>query len=151
MAKIDQVRSYLEKLSASAWPGAVMDEQGNIPIRYGSAVVNISALEGGRNLDYVVFSSMVAKDVPDTPALFGWLNEQNNRYELVKVVKQGGVVEAKIDLIADDINEPRMKSAVGVVGGFADEIDDEVVGKYGGQMPSPPPPVSAEQTPSNVG
>jgi hypothetical protein len=137
MARIDQVRSYLEKLAASEWPGAVMDQNGEIRIRNGTAVVSIKAhgrfVPGDDGVVAVI--SKVATNVPDTPALFAWLNEQNGRFVQVKVVKRGGDILAWVSLQADDIDERDLKSAVDSIGAFVDEIDDKVVATYGGELP----------------
>jgi hypothetical protein len=139
MPRIDMVRSYLEKLAASVWDGAVMDEQGFISIRVGSAIVAISAV--GEDSDLVHVGAVVAADVPATPALFEWLNEQNCRSGQVKVSrrKENNTVQAAMFVPTEEINEARLKSAVGLVGSFTDGIDDALVTTLGGRLPSPPP------------
>jgi hypothetical protein len=138
MARVDQVRSYLEKLAGSEWPGAVMDDSGQIRIRNGTAVVSILAEDQPASpveTDLVYVASAVAKNVPDTPALFSWLNEQNNRFARLKIVKRRDNILAWVCLNADDIDERDLKTAVGWIGVFADEIDDKIVATFGGQLP----------------
>jgi hypothetical protein len=140
MARIDQVRSYLEKLAASDWPGAVMDQNGQIRIRNGTATVSISASEllPDRE-DVVLVASTVATKVPDTPALFKWLNEQNRRFAKIKIVKKDDYIAAWASLSPDDVDERQLKKAVLDVGAFADEIDEQIVATYGGQLPQHQP------------
>jgi hypothetical protein len=140
MARIDQIRSYLEKLAASIWQGAEMDAHGRIVIRRGSANVEISATENYWSTPLVTFTSTIATGVPDTPALFSWLNDQNNRTALVKVLKRADQVQAYVFMLADYIDESQLTVAVRLIGAFADQIDDQLVATYGGQLPSPPDP-----------
>lgn len=136
MARLDMVRSYLEKLAASVWPEAAMDEQGVIFIRHGSAIVGIEATTDAQ---LVVFGAIVAYDVPATPALFEWLNEQNNVWAQVKVIRRDDNVQATLVVPSDEINEVKLRNAFGVVAAFVDEIDDQLVATLGGQLPPPPP------------
>ena len=137
MARLDMVRSYLEKLAASVWPEAVLDEQGAISIRHGSAVVQIRATT---DAELVSVGAVVAEDVPATPALFEWLNEQNIRSGQIKVARIGAeTVVAILYEPADEINEVKLRNAVDSVGLFVDGIDDQLVATLGGQLPPPPP------------
>ena len=130
------VSSYLEKLAASVWPEAVLDDQGFISIPYGSTVVLIAPT--GAESEFVGCWAIVATNIPATPALYEWLNEQNSDSRQVKLTRQENSVQAALFIPTDEVNEVKLRYAVDAIGSFVDAIDDQLVATLGGQLPSPP-------------
>jgi hypothetical protein len=135
MAKIDMIRSHLERLASSVWQGAKLDSGGRILIRRGTAVIEIYAADETT----IAFRCTLAVDVPATPALYEWLNEQNRRSRLVKIVRLERDVATFVFMLADEIDANRLQTAVTVLGQFSDENDDRLVATYGGRLANPPP------------
>ena len=134
------VRSYLEKLAASVWPEATVNDQGTILITHGSTLVLIGPT--GAESEFIGCWAIVATNIPATPALYEWLNEQNGRSGQVKLTMVENTVQAVLYIPTDEINEVKLRYAVDVIGPFVDAIDDQLVATLGGRLSSPPSPTA---------
>lgn len=112
-------------------PDAIaVDEDGDIPVRSGSAVVFVRAVDDPPVVR--IFAPVVA-DVPVSSALLERLNELNGRHLLVRTAWREGTIVLDIPLVGEGLLPEQVTIALGVMAEFADEVDDLLVEEFGGR------------------
>jgi hypothetical protein len=107
------------------------DEHGDIPIRFGSALVFVR-LVGGENPKVQVFSHLLW-EVSSTSGLVEALNDINTRLSFGRVFWDGEQVIAAIDLPAPGLSGEYVARACFEIGSLADHFDEELVERFGGK------------------
>ncbi|MEI7895266.1 MAG: YbjN domain-containing protein, partial [Myxococcales bacterium] len=114
-------------------PHAIRDRDGNIPIRYGSAMVLIRIIEDGE-YSWVHFFSPLVSNCFDGPKLLETLNEINQTLVNRKVVLEGGaLVVLTMDIPRAMLSKQSILAALDMME-VADELDTKIHELYGGDM-----------------
>lgn len=136
VARVEVLRPYVEKtvreyLQIPADQQLVVDDQGDIPIRWGSAVYYVRLLERDPVL-VRVFSQLLTK-VPKTPELLGELNRINGDIVSARVFWMDDMVVAATELPAETMDAGDLSHACWAVGSLADWADTDLQAKFGGE------------------
>lgn len=129
----DKVQTYLRELVGSY----EVDSDGDYTFRDGSARLFISVQEL-KERSFVHVYSILAVDIPETAALYEFVATRAGdfRYGSLFVRKQDdGAVRVVFDhsLLADFLDPDELKMAVALIAGTADELDTEIVNRFGGK------------------
>ncbi len=105
MATADTVRPYVEQLLKEfcETETLVVDHDGDVPIRKGSTMYWVSLFEIDGEAQVKVWSFM-ARDVPDSDALYRHLNEVNRGIHYGRVYFDDGDVVVSTELLAQDLD-----------------------------------------------
>jgi hypothetical protein len=115
------------------------DEDGDVPIRFGSAMVYVRLSDEPPRIS--VFAPMLG-DVPGTAQLLESVNEVNGNVCFVRAVWNGRMVSLRCELPARPFVAEHTLNAVAAVGSLADQIGEELQGRFGGRTyfgPALPP------------
>jgi hypothetical protein len=108
------------------------DQDGDIPIRMGSALVFVRTLDGTPPMVQVF--SPILNGIDRSPALIDALNEVNSRIHLGRVFWTGRAVVVATEVSAVRINPDHVAFACLQLGSLADRLDDELRRHFGGTM-----------------
>jgi hypothetical protein len=130
-----------------------VDEDGDIPVRHGSAAVYVRALEDPPTV--VVYSPLVF-DVTVTPALYEELNRLNGQTSFARFLLVGTTVMCSAEVFAHPFVADDVVHAYVIVSRLADEMDDDLAERFGGTVAfreerPVKPPVPAHQPPGAGG
>jgi hypothetical protein len=143
MPTVDQVKMRVLKMLSSHMD-VRMDDDGDILIRHESAVCWVSVNQWGKSTneghDIVVqVRAPIIWDVKRTPALYEWVATEGQGF----VIGNAACTEdsdpsltnvfLKHNLIGDNLDEPEIVHTVGLVLSTANQLDDELVVKFGGR------------------
>jgi len=109
------------------------DEDGDIPIRFGSAVCFARLFDGPAGPIFRVFAPLLG-GVESTPELFARVNQLNLGSVLLRFFWDEDVVFCSVDLPAQNLQYSEIADAVGAVAARADELDDLLKTEFGGQL-----------------
>ncbi len=142
----DQVAAILAR-GLGVKPGEVVcDDDGDFPLRSGSAMVFIRVLE---EQGIVSLFSPVLIEVEDTDALRRALIDLQGHVPLVHFVVDGGVVTAAAQVLANPLVPDHLHRVIGLMINICDELDDRLQGDFGGRTffgaPSQPRPKPAPE------
>lgn len=112
-------------------PQLAYDEQGDIPVRFGSAMVFVRLL-GGETPKVLVFSPLLW-DVRSTDGLLEALNDINQRIEIGRVFWTGTRVVAAIELPAPGLSPDYVALSCFQIGSLADHFDETLAERFGGR------------------
>ncbi len=138
MASLDTVRPYVEQLLKEfcETQDLVVDGDGDVPIRKGSTMYWVSLFEIEDEAQVKVWSFM-ARDVPETDALYRHLNEVNRGIHYGRVYYEDGDVIVSTELLAEDLDPRELQNACECVGTISDAHDDALVARFGGRVSFP--------------
>ncbi|MEW2357610.1 YbjN domain-containing protein [Spirillospora sp. NPDC029432] len=125
--------AHVEKILATylETDEVVFDEQGDVPIRRGSALYYVRV---GRTEPYrVEVVSSVLSGVEETFELLKALNEINAGIYGIQAYYRGGRVIFSTDMLADTLQAEELERACALISGAADKYDDELQAKFGGK------------------
>jgi hypothetical protein len=161
MTRLEVLQPFVEKTIA-AYLGIeevrVWDD-GTIPIRSGSTIVNVRLMEGDRPGHPVlqVYSPLLS-DLGASPELFEKLNEVNANITFVRAFWLDRQVILVMELLAENLDQDQVAHAVSLMSLAANHWDSELEKTFGGRTyfaeePSeadadtpaipPPPPTAA--------
>jgi hypothetical protein len=106
-----------------------VDEDGDIPLRYGSALI---ILRVDDEAPFVGLVSPLLTGVPTSPEVHEALNELTRSHRQVRFYHATGTVHAAMDLIADPFVPDHLGSALAVMGTLCDETGRELQHRLGG-------------------
>jgi hypothetical protein len=158
MTRLEVLQPFVEKTVAS-YLGiddvAVWDD-GTIPIRSGTTVVNVRLMEGERPGHPVlqVYSPMLS-DLDSSPELFAKLNEVNANLTFVRAFWVDRQVILVMELLAENLDQDQVAHAVSLMSLAANYWDSELEKAFGGKTyfaeePAPDgtaPPAAAPAVP----
>jgi len=135
VATADTVRPYVEQLLKEfcETDELVVDHDGDVPIRKGSTMYWVSLFEIDGEAQVKVWSFM-ARDVPDSDALYRHLNETNRNIHYGRVFHDGVDVVVSTELLAQDLDPRELQNACECIGSISDAYDDELVARFGGRV-----------------
>lgn len=113
-----------------------VDNDGDFPIRYGTAMVFIRVAPNQPVVD--VFSPLV-RDIAPTDGLLHRLNELNQQVLGARLSYGGGAVVATMQLPGTPFVPEHLEWALRVMGDLADNLDEQLQREFGGQLFSAPP------------
>jgi len=108
------------------------DDDGDIPIRQGSAICFARLLDGPTGPLLRVFAPML-KNVAKSEALLERLNGLNASAPYLRFFWVEGVIFCAIDLMAENLEKEEIGNALLIVGWFADNLDDILKKDFGGE------------------
>lgn len=121
------IRNYLQ-LPADA--DLQVDDDGDIPIRWGSAMYYVSLLE--RDPVLVRVWSIVLKDVQRSDELLAEINDINSSIVAGRVFLTDDRLVAATELRADTMDPAELEFACWAIGSLADWIDTTLAVRFGG-------------------
>jgi len=107
------------------------DGDGDIPLRHGSAMIFVRVHEQPPMIELF---SPVLRDVTHEAGLVEALNELNSRTRFVSFSAIGGGVVASHELFAQPFVPDHLGHALAVLSRTADEADDELQARFGGEV-----------------
>lgn len=124
-----QLLAALER--ATGISDLAFDNDGDIAVRSGSAVVLVRIVG---DPPHVRIYSPILRDVAETEALFGRLNDINARESLMRFIFQNGVIYGISDVSAVPFVDVHVIQAFEHVCAIADGIDNLLQREFGGRM-----------------
>jgi hypothetical protein len=107
-----------------------VDSDGDIGIRSGSAMVFVRVRDNPPLVD--VFSPVLT-DVEPTEKLYQKLSDLTNRMPIGRLYCTSDTVWASVPVFGRDFQATHLMLAVQVMTGLADELDDRLLGEFGGR------------------
>jgi Putative bacterial sensory transduction regulator len=134
MVRIDVLRPYIDKTVKEflGVDSVVVDSDGDIPIRFESAIYYIRLLD--RDPALVRVFSVFLRGVEKSPALFEALNQINADVVSARVFWAGGDVYAVTEIVAETMDPDELKHACWAVGSLAAWADTDLQSRFGGQL-----------------
>ncbi len=109
----------------------VVDEEGDVPIRRGSALYHVRV---GQQEPYrVEVVSSVLSEVEESYDLLRALNEINAGFYGIQAYYRKGRVIFSSDMLAETLQAEELERACALISGCADKYDDELQAKFGGK------------------
>ena len=106
------------------------DEDGDLPVRFGSAMVYVRVLEGDE--PRLRFFAPMLWGIEETPALLKALNGINLVARAGRVAWTGNEVVAFMDVPGRLVDRPHLEHALGEIGLLADHFDQTLQNDFGG-------------------
>jgi hypothetical protein len=125
--------AYVEKILKEylETDNLVMDEDGDVPIRRGSAMYYVRVTN--RDPYRVVVNSSVLKGVEESLELYRELNDINANIYGIQAYFLDGRVIFSTDALADTLQAAELERACKNISACADKYDDELQKKFGGE------------------
>jgi hypothetical protein len=147
VADVDTTMMKVQRLLTGPMGLRVMLQGSTIAVSFtdASTRVNVSVHEWGTNKDgdpssLVQLSCPILWEVDPSPALFEWIAKEGGKYFFGHVAafddsQAPGKLFLSLShtLLGDYIDEGELSAALFAVHGTADELDDELKGKFGGK------------------
>jgi hypothetical protein len=143
MATVDETTQKVQRILASEFSNVMLAGDG-YAIERGSTRVSIVVRDFGKDPEgnpsaVVRVAAIVAREVPATPELFHWAAVDGSQYFFGSVTalesedKQQCTILFDHTLLGDYLDPAELASAVALVAGTADQLDDVVHEKFGGK------------------
>jgi Putative bacterial sensory transduction regulator len=132
VTNIAMIRAYVEK-TVREWLGVselVVDSDGDIPVRQGSAEYYVRTVEMEPPL--VSVFSIVLRDVVRTSKLLKAVNQINAEIVQARAYHVEDRVVLSLELLAETITPAELTRACLVIASLADEYDDKLKAVFGG-------------------
>ena len=133
MATTDELRPRLEKMLKEflGVDKLVTDDEGDYPIRSGSAKYYVRLSEGTPSIVNVYAQILVG--VYSSPALYDRINRVNAVIQFGRLFHDGETVFAATELVADTMDPEELSEACRSIADMADTYDDLFKREFGGQ------------------
>jgi hypothetical protein len=130
---VEHLRPIVEKALKEALNASELnyDKQGDLPVRFGSAMVFVRLLGGPKPM-VRVFSPLLW-ELSTTAGVLEALNDINTRISIGRVFWTGDNVVAAIDLPAPGLSGEYVSMACFEIGSLADHFDEELAQRFGGK------------------
>ncbi|MFB9234579.1 hypothetical protein ACFFWC_03350 [Plantactinospora siamensis] len=126
----ERVRTVISTMLRSNPEQLQVDSDGDISIRAGSAMVFVRVRDNPPLVD--VFSPVLT-EVEPTERLYVKLSELTNRMPIGRLYCTNDTVWASIPVFGRNFQATHLMLAVQVMTGLADELDDRLLGEFGGK------------------
>jgi hypothetical protein len=147
VADVDMTMMKVQRLLTGPMGLRVTLQDNSISVSFtdSSTRVNIGVQEWGKNKDgdpssLVQLSCPILWEVDPAPALYEWISKQGGRYFFGHVVAyDDNNAPGKLflmmahTLLGDYLDEEELSAALYAMLGTADQLDDELKGKFGGK------------------
>lgn len=110
----------------------IVDEDGDVPIRYESAMYFVRLLE--RDPPLVQVFSHVLRDVPESPELYEAINRINQKVVSARVFWFANNIVAALETPAESLDVEELRHACWAIGSLAAWADTEMQKRFGGRM-----------------
>jgi hypothetical protein len=158
VTRIEVLRPFVERTVAN-YLGIDEDQlqkrdDGTIPIRAGSAVVNIRLVDGGQGHPILQVYAPLLQGIEKTPGLMERLNEVNVGLTFARAFWVDEQVILTIELRAESLDADQVAQAVSVVSLAANYWDGAIKQEFGGETSFPDEPAQLapeSQPPSGAG
>ncbi|HEX5540900.1 MAG TPA: hypothetical protein VFX60_04960 [Micromonospora sp.] len=130
LALEERVRTVVATLLKTTPDQLQVDADGDIGIRAGSAMVFVRVRDNPPLVD--VFSPVLT-EVEPTERLYAKLSELTNRMPIGRLYCTNDTVWASIPVFGRNFQPIHLMLAVQVMTGLADELDDRLLGEFGGR------------------
>ena len=141
MTQIDVLRPFVERTIAEYLgideDNLQKDEDGMIPIRAGSAVVNVRLAEGGEGHPILEVFAPLLHGIPKTPALMERLNDVNAGLTFARAFWVDEQVILTVELRAESLDADQVAQAVSVVSLASNYWDTAIKQEFGGETSFP--------------
>lgn len=109
-----------------------------VPVGSSASFVSVREMGGETKRTVVIVQSIVVMGATPSPDLYKWIATDGQLYffgGFRAAPRSDGLVDINFSysILADYLDAEELKSAVGVVAFTADEMDEELVAKFGGQ------------------
>jgi hypothetical protein len=131
-AKVEQLLKQLLGTTELA-----VDAAGNWPIRMGSAIYFVRAVESPMAPAFVQVFSPLLGEVEKSPGLLEALNDINVQVVFARVAWVNGMVMASSELLAETLDLQELHAACATIAQLADTYDNALQGRFGGQISFP--------------
>lgn len=136
MTRLEVLQPFVEKTVAEyLGTGEVhVGEDGTIPIRSGSTVVNVRLIQG-RNASHPILqvSSPLLSEIDPSPELLSKLNEVNANLTFVRAFWSNRQVVLAMELLAESLDRDQVAHAVSLVSLAGNVWDSELKTTFGGR------------------
>jgi hypothetical protein len=134
MASIEMIRPYVEQQVAKIMglESVKVDQDGDIPIRQGSAACFARLLDGPSGPMLRIFAPMLG-DLKKSPELLERLNELNLAAPYVRFFWDAEQVFCSMDVLAESLDSGEIANALSAVAYSADHLDDALKNDFGGR------------------
>jgi hypothetical protein len=132
VGKADMMRPYVEKTMKEVLglDNLIVDSDGDIPVRWGSAQFYVRVLDGDTPL--VRIFTPVVRNVKKTCKLLEMVNDMNCKNVMITVQWIDDQVLATTELRAESMDKDSLEFACNNMGAMADTWDDQVKAAFGG-------------------
>jgi len=130
----EELRPLVEK-ALMRWlrlPELVRDEDGDYPVRLGSALLFVRLADGVPPV--VRIFAAILRDVPDSPALLAALNQVNSQIRFGRTFWASGNVYVSGEVSAVGITGEQLRVVCTELANLADHLDDGFHGRFGGAL-----------------
>lgn len=132
MSRITDVRARIDEiLTASGYP--FRREENRCRIERGTTAVFVSAHDWKDTHTLVELLCPVLHEVPYSEPLLRRLNELNESLYFGKAYWRDDTVWIAHNLLGDELDSGELIASVGLVAVVADNLDDELKGRFGGK------------------
>lgn len=135
MADIEVTRQRVQRMLADLFGSIEVDRDGDFTFRHGSTRVFISITDEFRGHTLVNVRAITNLRVPPSPELFRYIATENNYiFGALRGHEgdEGVLVTFRQTLLGDTLDPEELRTAVIAVAGTADDVDDEVQSRFGG-------------------
>ena len=132
-----QVKDKVQRILTEEFGSVSIDRDGDFFVRFGSTKVFIAVKGVNETTTFVNSFAFILEDVPLTPEVYRWAatDGQDYRFGHAKVIERdnglGRIVFQHV-LLGDFLDAEELKWAVIALGQAADELDDELKARFGG-------------------
>jgi hypothetical protein len=123
-----------------------VDAAGNWPIRWGSAIYFVRAVESPLVPAFVQVFSPLLGGVEKSPELLEALNDINVQVVFARLAWVNGMVMASSELLAETLDLQELQAACGTIAQVADSYDNTLRDRFGGQISFPEDAAAAAGT-----
>ena len=134
----DAIRQKVQRIVAEELGSVTVDKDGDVRVVHDSAVSFISVIEQ-ENRTIVKIWSILAVEIPATPDFYQWIASEGQGYFFARMIasppdEHGQAwVKWEYDLLGDYLDRDELLNAMHVVVGLSNDLDDEIVTKFGGR------------------
>lgn len=122
----------------SSQPTAVYDEDGDIPVGYGEALLFVRLSDTPR---FARVRTLLAREVVRSEALLARLNDLNARAKLVRLLHASEGIWAVADVFGDPLLPRHVIHACHVIGEVANDLRGQMQAQFGSKMKRLPQPL----------
>jgi len=139
---IDEVRAKVQRMLIEILGSAQVDKDGDFRIQKGSCRGWVKVKDYGDGDFLVAISAFLLFDVPESPELFEWIAKEGSLYYFGHPAFCSWETEGKTEsilalehtLFANTLDLDELRYAVFGVFGTADDLDDSLKDRFGGEL-----------------
>ena len=113
-----------------------VDSDGDFTFRHGSARLFVSVVPMGETATFVMLMAITNRDVPASLELYKYVaTEAHSMFGHLECDEKNGKVTVRLlhNFLGEFLDPDELQFAVGILAETADEIDDQIVARFGGR------------------